>query len=537
MKELNRKGYSGPHAASAIRREIGLFSLTMIGVSSIIGSGWLFAAYQASKIAGPAAILSWCIGAAAVFVIGLCAAEVGRALPVSGGLTRYLEFTHTPFNGFITSWSNLIGAVPIIAIEALATVQYLSRLNGFGGLYDPAAGVLTIPGLMAAAAIMLGYAALNWWGLGMMLKSSNAITIFKLIMPLATAGILIYYGFKTANFNIPSFAPASWQGVLTAIPASGVLMSFFGFQSVVTMAGEAKNPGRTVPLAMFGAISLSLLVYLSLQVAFIGGVPTALLTVAGHWQTLTFSSPFTELAIALGLNWLVLLLYVDATVSPSGTGLAYVAQSSRLLRGVQQNGYLPKVLGSLHSLYGTPRVAIAACLLLSFAFLFIFRGWGNLAEMITVLMVIGMLPAPLALAGLRRHAPQLLPGRNHTWLKGIELLAFVVITLLFYWAKWPQTGKGLLVVVAGLPLFFWYEWKAGRSPVVAIRGGTWLILWLLVMTAVSWHFGTIHDNAHDPRWDELIVVIVGGCFYYWGASGSILTPKLERACRYGVESD
>jgi len=116
-----------------IRREIGLFSLTMIGVSSIIGSGWLFAAYHASKIAGPAAILSWCIGAAAVFVIGLCAAEVGRALPLSGGLTRYLEYTHDPFCGFMASWSNLIGAVPIIAIEALATVQYLSHINGFSG--------------------------------------------------------------------------------------------------------------------------------------------------------------------------------------------------------------------------------------------------------------------------------------------------------------------------------------------------------------------------------------------------------------------
>lgn len=537
MKEIDRKSFSGPHAASAIRREIGLFSLTMIGVSSIIGSGWLFAAYHASKIAGPAAILSWCIGAVAVFVIGLCAAEVGRALPVSGGLTRYLEYTHTPFNGFITSWSNLIGAVPIIAIEALASVQYLSRLTGFGGLYDPAAGVLTIPGLIAASVIMLGYAALNWWGLGMMLKSSNAITLFKLTMPLATAGILIYHGFNAPNFNIPSFAPTSWQGVLTAIPASGVLMSFFGFQSVVTMAGEAKNPGRTVPLAMFGAISLSLLVYLSLQVAFIGGVPTALLTMAGNWQTLTFSSPFAELAIALGLNWLVLLLYVDAAVSPSGTGLAYVAQSGRLLRGVQQNGYLPKVLGNLHSLSGTPRVAIATCLLLSFAFLFVFRGWGNLAEMITVLMVIGMLPAPLALAGLRRHAPQLLSDRNHTWLKSIELLAFIVITLLFYWAKWPQTGKGLLVVLAGLPLFLWYEWKDGRSPLVAVRGGTWLILWLLVMTFLSWYFGMIHDNAHGPGLDELIVIIVAGCFYYWGASGSTLTPKLERACRYGVESE
>lgn len=525
------------HTDVAPRREIGLFSLTMIGVSSIIGSGWLFAAYHASKIAGPASVLSWCIGAAAVLIIGLCAAEVGRALPLSGGLTRYLEYTHDPFTGFMASWANLIGAVPIIAIEALATVQYLSHINGFGSLYNPAAGVLTIPGLAVASVIMLGYAALNWWSLGMMLKSSNAITLFKLIMPLATAALLIAYGFNAKNFHTPGFSPASWQAVLTAIPASGILASFFGFQSVVTMAGEVKNPARTVPLAMFGAIGLSLLVYLSLQVAFIGGISPALLTAAGSWQSLTFSSPFAELAIALGLNWLVLLLYVDAAVSPSGTGLAYIAQSSRLMRGVQQNGHLPGFLGQLHPLYGTPRYAILACLLLSFVFLFIFRGWGNLVEMITILMVVGMIPAPLALAGIRRHAPQLLPGRNRSWLKLIEILAFIVITLLFYWAGWPQTGKALLVVMAGLPLFFWYELKAGRTALMAIQGGTWLILWMLVMTLISWLFGTMLDNTHEPGWDEIMVITAGIGFYLWGAAGSSLTPQLEKACKFGVESD
>ena len=518
-------------------REIGLFSLTMIGVSSIIGSGWLFAAYQASKIAGPAAILSWCIGAAAVFVIGLCAAEIGRALPVSGGLARYLEYTHGPFPGFMTAWANLIGAVPVIAIEALATVEYLSYIKGFGGLFDPTAGVLTDTGMIAASVIMLGYAALNWWSLGMMLKSSNAITLFKLIMPLTTATLLIVCGFNATNFHHPEFSPVSWQAILTAIPASGILVSFFGFQSVVTLAGEVKNPGRTVPLAMFGAIGLSLLVYLSLQVAYIGGVSPSLLASSGGWHNLTFSSPFAELAMALGLNWLVLLLYVDAAVSPSGTGLAYIAQNGRLMRGVQQDGHLPEFLGRLHPIYGTPRSAIAACLLLSYIFLFIFRGWGNLVEMITILLVIGMIPAPFALAGIRRHAPQLLPGRNHDWLKGIEILSFIVITLLFYWSEWPKTGRALLVVAAGMPLFFWYEWKTGRTPLVAIRGGTWLVAWMLVMACMSWLFGIIREKIHVPGWDEVVVIVTAILFYYWGASCSSLTAKLEKVCTFGIQSD
>jgi len=237
------------------------------------------------------------------------------------------------------------------------------------------------------------------------------------------------------------------------------------------------------------------------------------------------------------LNWLVLLLYVDAAVSPSGTGLAYITQSSRLMRGVQQNGHLPGFLGRLHPLYGTPRYAILACLLLSLIFLFVFRGWGSLVEMITVLLVIGMIPAPLALAGIRRHAPQLLPGRKHAWLQGIEIISFIVITLLFYWSGWPQTGKALLVVMAGLPLFFWYEWKAGRTPLTAMQGGTWLVCWMLVTTLASWLFGTMLENSHAPGWDEIVILGLGVGFYYWGAAGSSLTPLLEKTCRYGVEND
>jgi hypothetical protein len=154
--------------------------------------------------------------------------------------------------------------------------------------------------------------------------------------------------------------------------------------------------------------------------------------------------------------------------------------------------------------------------------------------MIGLLMVIGMIPAPLALAGIRRHAPQLLDGRSHAWLMSIEILTFVIISLLFYWAEWPQTGKAILVVLAGLPLFLWYELKRGRGPFAAMRGGGWLILWLVAMTVISWFFGTMLAKIHEPGWDEILVILVAAGFYQWGASGSSLTPQLEKVCVSGI---
>ena len=80
--------------ASSMKRTIGLVQLTFIGISSIIGSGWLFGAFHSAKIAGPASLLSWIIGAFALLLIALTVAEVGTRFSQSGGIARYLEYTH-----------------------------------------------------------------------------------------------------------------------------------------------------------------------------------------------------------------------------------------------------------------------------------------------------------------------------------------------------------------------------------------------------------------------------------------------------------
>ena len=78
----------------------------MLGLGSIIGSGWLFGAWQASKMAGPAAILSWIIGALITAVIAYNYIELGAMLPENGGLSKYAQYTHGSLIGFIASWAN-----------------------------------------------------------------------------------------------------------------------------------------------------------------------------------------------------------------------------------------------------------------------------------------------------------------------------------------------------------------------------------------------------------------------------------------------
>ncbi|MGF1761763.1 APC family permease, partial [Photobacterium sagamiensis] len=197
----------------------------------------------------------------------------------------------------------------------------------------------------------------NYWTVNLFAKANSFITIFKLIVPGVMAGSLFFAGFHGENFtSSQGIAPYGWASVLTAVATSGIVFAFNGFQSPVNMAGEAKSPNKSIPIAVIGSILIAGFIYVILQVVFIGAVDPSM--IVNGWSHLNFNSPFADLAIALSLNWLAIVLYVDAFVSPSGTGATYTATTSRMLYGMQKNGYLPNIFGTLHPLYGVPRPAM-----------------------------------------------------------------------------------------------------------------------------------------------------------------------------------
>jgi amino acid transporter len=260
-------------------------------------------------------------------------------------------------------------------------------------------------------------------------------------------------------------------------------------------------------------------------------VPRELLAQAG-WHGIDYSSPFAELAKVLGIQWLAWLLYFDAFVSPSGTGITYTATTARMIYGMERNGTLPKVLGRLHPVWGVPRPAMWFNLGVSFVFLFFFRGWGTLAAVISVATIISYLTGPASVMSLRRTAPELhrpfrLPG-----LQIIALLAFVFSAELLYWAKWPLTGEIILLVVVALPVYFYYEWKNGwRDFGRQLRGAWWLIAYLPVIALVS-YCGSAQFGGRDYipfGWDLAAVAVIGAVFYFWGIASGWRTPAVEAA--------
>jgi amino acid transporter len=523
---------------SAIRREVGAVALMFTGLGSIIGSGWLFGAWRAAQLAGPGAIYAWIIGAVIILFVALTYAELGAMFPESGGAVRYGHYSHGSLVGFVAGWAAWIAIVSVIPVEAEASVQYMSSWPWTWAqeLYVHAAngqGELTAPGIAISAVLVVVYFLLNFWSVKVFADTNSAITFFKLIVPAATAIALMCTGFHWENFHVGVHGGphvGNVAAILTAVATSGIVFSYNGFQSPVNLAGEARHPGRSVPFAILGSIALSTVVYLLLQVAFLGAVAPDHLREG--WAGIEYSSPFAQLALALNLNWLAILLYADAFVSPSGTGTTYTATTARMIYAMERSNTVPQVLGRVHPRYGIPRPAMWFNLAVSFVFLFFFRGWGKLAAVISVATIITYLVVPISVMVLRRTAPDMHRPLRIPGLPFLAPLAFVLATLMLFWARWPHTGEIMLLLILPMPVYLYYQAKAnwqdfGRQ----LRAAWWLIAYLCVVTALSWAGSREFEGRGyiGYGWDQLCVALSALAFYAWGLRSGWRTPSIAAA--------
>lgn len=524
----------GVNFMNQLHRRMGTFALMMVGLGSMIGSGWLFGAWRAAQIAGPAAIISWIIGMIVILFIALSYSELGSMFPEAGGMVKYTQYSHGSFIGFIAGWANWIAIVSVIPVEAVASVQYMSSWPWEWAKWTSNLvhnGTLTGEGLGFASVLLIIYFLLNFWTVNLFSKANSLITIFKIIIPGLTIGALLFTGFHGGNFTSgSSIAPNGWASVLTAVATSGIVFAFNGFQSPINMAGEAKNPGKSIPVAVVGSLLVATVIYVLLQIAFIGAVEPSM--IVHGWSHLNFNSPFADLAIALNINWLVIILYADAFVSPSGTGITYTATTSRMIYGMEKNKYMPSIFGKLHPLYGVPRQAMIFNLIVSFIFLFLFRGWGVLAEIISVATLISYITGPVTVMTLRRTAADLYRPLRLKGLSVVAPLGFVFASLVLYWARWPLTGQVLFIILIGLPIYFYYQakakWKGFRRN---FKGGVWMVVYLLSMMVISWlgseKFGGL--NIIPYGWDMGLIAIVALAFYAWALKSGFKTEYLKDA--------
>ncbi|PVU74722.1 amino acid permease [Acidianus hospitalis] len=462
----------GTESDQKLSKSLSRMELFYIGLGGIIGSGWLFATLYAAEDAGGASILSWIIGGVLISFIALAYAEISSAIPKSGGIARYPHYTHGGLVGFIMTWAYLISTSISAAAEATASVTYLSSLVPSLACK----GVLTPLGIGIDYVFLVAFFFINYFGVKFLGRVSHGVGWWKLLIPSSTIVILLVFYFHPTNFTV-DFMPSSsntchgyggFSAVLFAIPNAGILFSYLGFRQPIDYSGEAKNPKKNLPFAVIGSLLVGIIIYVLLQVVFIGGLNWSTLGVTpGDWKALASTSlsngPFFCLfreSKVFGLVFLIfyawsIILLLDAVVSPSGTGWIYMGTASRTIYAFSANGYLPEVFLKIGKTK-VPTLSLILTLIIGSIFLLPFPAWVTLTSILSSASVFTYMMGGIGMETLRKLAPDLCRPYVAPAGKILAPLATLSAGLLVYWSGFDILFYVVTAIFVGLPLFFSY---------------------------------------------------------------------------------
>jgi amino acid transporter len=518
-----------------LKREMGLIGATWASETSIIGSGWLFGAFGAAQLAGPAALIGWVIGGVAVIILALVHAELGAMYPVAGGTARFPHFAFGSVAGISFGFFSWMQAITVAPIECFAVMQYSSYY--WPSLYNPTKHVTTGTGFILTIVLMALFTAVNFLAMRLFSRVNSAITWWKVAIPIL-AIIVLAFKFHGGNFNPPGgFSPGGLKAILSAVPSAGIIFSYLGFEQADQLAGEIKDPGRNLPRAIIYAVLIGTLVYCLLQLVFIGATPADLLKhgFAGIPATSQIAiGPFAGLAGLAGLAWLAHILRVDAFISPAGTGLIYQTSTSRVGYGLARNRYYPQIFARTDK-NGVPWVSLIFAFVFGLLFLLPFPSWKSLVGLVTGASVLMYAGAPLSLSAFRGQVPDAdrpyrLPGA--VWLAPV---AFIIANLIIYWSGLQTLWKLGVVIVIGYVLIGVSMAFDKERPPLDWKSAQWLPVYLIGMGIISWQGQYLGGSDSKPLntghlhfgIDMLVVAVFSLLIFYWAQATKLPADEMQ----------
>jgi amino acid transporter len=536
-----------------LKRELGLIGATWASETSIIGSGWLFGALYAAQAVGGAALLAWAIAGVVVVVLALCHAELGAMYPVSGGTARFPHFAFGSVAGIGFGFFSYMQAVTIAPIECFAFMQYASYY--WPSLYNAKTHNVTSTGFVLTIVLMAVFVAVNFLAMRIFARVNSTITWWKVAIPVL-AIIVLMFKFHPGNFTAggTGFMPGGIKALFGALPSAGIIFAYSGFEQADQLAGEIKDPGRTLPRAIMLSVLIGTVVYILLQLAFIGAINPGELSHGGLVglvcpATGTCSSavsainagPFAAVAGLAALGWLATILRIDAFVSPSGTGLIYTTGTSRVSYGLARNRYAPQFFGRV-SANGIPWVGLIFAFLVGLLFLLPFPSWHSLVGLITGASVLMYAGAPLSLGAFRGQVPDANRPYRMPAASILAPAAFIVADLLIYWSGFEVVWKLGIVLVIGYVIMSIFMAFDPQRPPLQWKSAIWLPAWLIGMGIISWqgvYNGAPSSDKHPlpPTitqnipfwWDILTVAGFSLMIWFWA-----MRTKLPRADMLGL---
>ncbi len=360
---LTRLDTTSDSDANELKRTVGLFPLTMIGVGATIGTGIFFTLAQAVPKAGPSVILSFLIAAVTAGLTALCYAELSFRIPASGSSYSFAYATVGEFAAFVMAacllleyglaasataigWSDYLNEFLRIAVgwqipDALRSPLIVAGVNGI----EFHSGCINLPPVVLV--LLCGV---------LLVRGTRESTTANAIMVMIKLAILVFFiaialsGFDARNFT-PFFGSntrAGFGGMAGVTAAAGtVFFSFIGIDTIATAGDEVRNPKRNVPIAILTALVVVTVFYLFVAVAALGAQPAA-----------KFLGQEAGLAVILqdvtGRAWPAIVLSAGAVISIFSVTLVTIYGQTRILFAMSRDGLIPNTFQKINHRSLTP---------------------------------------------------------------------------------------------------------------------------------------------------------------------------------------
>jgi APA family basic amino acid/polyamine antiporter len=396
----------------SLKRTLGAFNITLLGIGAIIGAG-IFAtvgtaaAGDASRPgAGPSLMLSFVITAVVCGFTALCYAEFASMVPISGSAYTYSYSTLGELVAWIIGWDLIIEyAVGNIAV-AISWANYFRTLMSNLGVDIPAwlatdfrtaaniavsnpakyatdfggaphiFGYPVIFNLLAAGIVALITMVLVW-GIKESAGFNAGMVIIKIVVLLFFISVALYYVSPAKmTHNWVPFQPNGWAGTFTG--AALVFFAYIGFDAVSTVAEECKNPARDLPIGIIASLIICTILYVIVGAVFAGIMPYPELQqklITEQAEPLTMA---LDHAVPGNVMWPSTIVAFGSVIAHTAVLLVFQLGQPRIFFSIARDGLLPPVFASVHPKYKTPHVTT----ILTGVFVGVFAAFASLDEVI-----------------------------------------------------------------------------------------------------------------------------------------------------------
>ena len=509
-----------------VKKHIGIYTLLGIGLGSIIGSGIFALPAAMGAVAGPGLILAIILAGFISIFFALAYAELGATYSIEGGPYAFPRLAMGNFIGFLMGWGYFIylfvGTAAIIDIF----VVYL-------GFYIPGlavGGTLTPTGIAIALVFLWAFTYVNIKGVKYGGIYSLVTTIGKLI-PLLLFFVVGLFFTKTTNFT--PFVPFGITGVTLAVTM--FFWSYTGFEAIVVPAEEIDKPHKTIPLAMILTMIISTVVYLLIAFVFVGMIDWSSigLSFKGWGGLEALSAPLSDVSKGLNLGWLAAIATIGAIIATGGSGGTWVLIQGRMPHAMAKDNLFWKQMSHLHPKYGTPAKGLILSSVLSSIILIALPHFASVALIASVTVIVPYAAAMLALVILRKQNPDTNRPFKVPLVKFFSLIGFILATILVYWASWPWTLIGGLLLFTGYPASLFLKTERTHP----FRHSLWFPVYVIGIVIVSFigdtkfcfkNFTGINPLGYLPMpYDMIVLAIFAIIIFFWAYRVYSKTPTTE----------